>query len=504
MDDADQLHATLALVARGVQRMADSFGALEQRLERLEAAVAPDPQVHRLADAVRGLRDDLAIATTQIEARIAERPEPPAPAPAPAPPATADVDRLVDAVRALRDDLAAATTRLQAETTATVERTAHEHGTRLAQLREAIIEMRDAIPVELVTPNAASPAPQELLGRLDALDAAVDGLRHDLRTIEPVDVLARFDAIDAALRAARDAPEVVARLDGSEATIAGLRQTAVAGQRSATGAAAAPDQAAAAAIVARFDAIDQALTAVRADIAAATAPIDADDPLEPRLQAIEVAVTHLRDDLAIDRLELSLRQMGGELERVSNDTSGLRSDVRAVLHEVKAIDDRLGAMGDDLRLVRGLRDGLEALASGVDAVRILASKGATSQQMGELGRDLTSLLAEIESARSQVLAVDQHVSQPGAIDVAPAIQRLEQAVGDDVDELGRRIEQLAAAVEAQQAQAQAQAEEHDVPPDVTEAIASRLRGLATGARQLGLGISEDLRSRNRKKKSRSR
>lgn len=495
MDDADQLHATLALVARGVQRMADSFGALEQRLERLEAAVAPDPQVHRLADAVRGLRDDLAIATTQIEARIAERPEPPAPAPAPvvAPPATADVDRLVDAVRALRDDLAAATTRLQSETTATVERTANEHGTRLAQLREAIIEMRDAIPVELVTPAATGPAPQELISRLDALDAAVDGLRQDLRTIEPVDVLARFDAIDAALRAAREAPEVVARLEGIEATIAGLRQTAVA-QRGAVAPAPEP-----AALVARFDAIDHALTAVRADIAAATAPIDADDPLEPRLQAIEVAVTHLRDDLAIDRLELSLRQMGGELERVSNDTSGLRSDVRAVLHEVKAIDDRLGAMGDDLRLVRGLRDGLEALASGVDAVRILASKGATSQQMGELGRDLTALLAEIESARSQVLAVDQHVSQPGAIDVAPAIQRLEQAVGDDVDELGRRIEQLAAAVEAQQAQAQ---HEHDDPPDVTEAIASRLRGLATGARQLGLGISEDLRSRNRKKKSR--
>ena len=69
MDDADQLHATLALVARGVQRMADSFGAIEQRLDRLEAAVggsdpAGDERVGRLVEAVRGLRDDLAIATT--------------------------------------------------------------------------------------------------------------------------------------------------------------------------------------------------------------------------------------------------------------------------------------------------------------------------------------------------------------------------------------------------------------------------------------------------------
>jgi uncharacterized phage infection (PIP) family protein YhgE len=490
VDDADQLHSTLALVARGVQRMADSFGAIEQRLDRLEAAVggtdpAGDEQVRRLVEAVRGLRDDLAIATTQLEAKIVEH-QPVVDATPASEPAAVEVDRLVDAVRALRDDLAAATTQLQSETTATVERSANEHGARLAQLRDAIIEMRDAIAIDLAAPAAppvAAPADDEVR-------ALVAEVRDALQAVHG-EIVAGSGQLRTDLAA-------------EQATLRDRLVEAV------TGLPASPH--AAAELVARFEAIDAALASIRADIAAATAPIDAEDPLEPRLIAIESAVTHLRDDFAIDRLELSLRQMGGELERVSNDTSDLRNDVKRsfdrvltsitaaedhVVGEVKAVDQRIGGMADDLRLVRGLRDGLEALASGVDAVRVLASKSATSQQMGELGRDLTSLLAEIESARSQVLAVDQQVSQPGAIDVTPAIQRLEQAVGDDVDELGRRIEQLAAAVEAQQHTA-------DAAPDVSDAIASRLRGLATGARQLGLGISEDLRSRSRKKKSRSR
>ena len=494
MDDADQLHATLALVARGVQRMADSFGAIEQRLDRLEAAVgggdpAGDERVGRLVEAVRGLRDDLAIATTQLEAKIDEhRPVADALPAAAAAPSTDEVERLVDAVRALRDDLASATTQLQSETTATVERSANEHGARLAQLRDAIIEMRDAMAVDLAA--LASPATSAPAQADDEVRSLVAEVRDALQAVHG-EIVAGSGQLRTDLAA-------------EQATLRDRLVEAV------TGLPASPH--AAAELVARFEAIDAALAAIRADIAAATAPLDSEDPLEPRLIAIEAAVTHLRDDFAIDRLELSLRQMGGELERVSNDASDLRNDLRRsfdrvltsitaaedhVVGEVKAVDQRIGGMADDLRLVRGLRDGLEALASGVDAVRVLASKSATSQQMGELGRDLTSLLTEIESARSQVLAVDQQVSQPGAIDVTPAIQRLEQAVGDDVDELGRRIEQLAAAVEAQQHTA-------DDPPDVSDAIASRLRGLATGARQLGLGISEDLRSRSKKKKTKSR
>ena len=619
MSNGEDLEEKLALVARGVQRMADSFGAVEQRLaeldrlqtisdrideyrvrsrselqqvverlDRLETTLAKRPapapaldadaadnladvvaalrgelaehlaaldgrtpgttesaDVSRLVDAVRALRDDLAQSTAQLEARISDVP-PPAPPP---PTVEVDIDRLVDAVRALRDDLAAATTQLQAETTATVERAATEQGSRLAQLRDAIIAMRDAIPTEVtVAPAPASTATapatsaaedRELRALVaevrDALQAVhgeiVAGsgqLRTDLaaeqatlrdRLVEAVASLPapvaevptydhRFDAIESAiasLRAVEAGPPVEIptyddRFDALDAALAALRTF-----DGATGAVVDVRR-----YDDRFDAIEAAIAAVRADVAAATAPIDAPDPLEPRLLGIEAAITHLRDDLAIDRLETAMRQMGGELERVGSDTSDLRNDVKrsfdrvlssitaaedSVKGEIRAVDNRIGGLGDDLRLVRGLRDGLEALASGVDAVRQLTAKAATSQQMGELGRDLTTLLAEIESARSQVLAVDQHVAQPDAIDVRPAIQRLEQAVGDDVDELGKRIEQLAAAVEAQK---------HDVPADLSEAIGTRLRSLATGARQLGLGISEDLRARRRRKPAQQR
>ncbi|HYD09066.1 MAG TPA: hypothetical protein VEA78_03100 [Acidimicrobiales bacterium] len=581
MSDPDELHQTLALVARGVQRMADSFGAVEERLaeldrlaaisdrideyrvrnrtelqqivdrldrleQRLTEAPTPSPSldeaaadnladvvaalrgelaehlaaldgrtpgatetadVSRLTDAVRALRDDLATATSRIEDRIPEAAPTPTPPPvdldpltdavralrddlatataqlaeriavaptlapaepteAPPAPEPVDLDPLTDAVRALRDDLATATTRLQAETTATVERAATEQGARLAQLRDAVAALRDAL-AEL--PAAAGPT-----------------------TSEPSET--SEDEVRTLVAEVRDALQAV---HGEIVAGSGQLRTDLAAE-----------------LAPLRDKLDEATNLIRADIASATAPIDepdAGDPMVPRLQAIEAALTHLRDDLAIDRLETSMRHMGGELERVSSDTTDLRNDVKrsfdrvlnsitaaedSVKGEIKAIDNRIGGMADDLRLVRGLRDGLEALASGVDAVRQLTSKSATSQQMGELGRDLTTLLAEIESARSQVLAVDQHVaSQPSdAIDVRPEIQRLERAVGEDVDELGKRIEQLANAVEAQASKPDAP------PPDVTDAIATRLRSLATGARQLGLGISEDLKSRNKRKK----
>lgn len=556
--DTDELQRTLALVARGVQRMADSFGAVEARLgeldrlqdisdriARLESTLASpaavDPEVARaddvtrLVDAVRGLRDDLATSTAQLEERIAAAPAPAPPeASTPSTPA-ADVDRLVDAVRALRDDLASATVQLQAETTATVERAATEQGNRLAQLRDSIIAMRDAFPADgasgldasLLAPAAAGDAEvralvAEVRDALQAVHGEIVAGSGQLRTDLAAEQAGLRDRLVEAVAAMP--PPGEERLAAIEAAVTALRAD-LTGRPSATATAATgpgtADDRVAIAIESlradigaamsrtpgeapsddRFGAIEQAIAAaidtIRADIAAATAPVDGADPLEPKLAAIEVSV----------------RAMGGELERIGGQTTDLRTDVRrsfdrvltsitaaeeSVRGEVRAVDQRLGGIADDLRLVRGLRDGLEALAGGVDAVRQLASKSATNQQMAELGRDLTTVLAEIESARSQVLSVDQQVSHPDAIDVRPAIQKLERAVGDDVDELGKRIEQLAAAVEAQARQASAE----PLPPDVTEAIAHRLRSLATGARQLGLGISEDLRSRRGKKSKR--
>lgn len=222
---------------------------------------------------------------------------------------------------------------------------------------------------------------------------------------------------------------------------------------------------------------------------------------DERFAAIEQAVAALRDDVAIERLETSMRT-------ISEDTSGLRSDVRrsfervllsidnveqSVVGEVRAIDHRLGGMADDLRLVRSMRDGLEALSSGVDAVRQLAARGATSTQMVDLTRDLTHVLAEIETARAQVLAVDQHVglAHAGTIDVGVEadvrreVEDLERTVSEGITDLGRRIEALAST----------SAPQTGVDEDP---LVRRLRSLATSARQLGMGMAEDLRSRRRR------
>jgi hypothetical protein len=147
--------------------------------------------------------------------------------------------------------------------------------------------------------------------------------------------------------------------------------------------------------------------------------------------------------------------------------------------EVKAVDARIGAIAEEVRIVRVLRDGLEALAEGVDGVRQLATRTATSQQMTEVTRELGSVLAEIATARSQVLRVEQSTS-PVAAEVV--------AVGSDVDDLGRRIDQLAEVIEERMA------------PGATSEVAQRLRQMSESARVLGNGVLEDLRVRRGRKR----
>lgn len=455
----DNVEQRLGLVARGVQRMADAFGSLEQRLsdladaERLQALsdrvdeyrVRNRSEVAQLAERIERLdtettraiellrivgetldRDDRGLAN-RIDA-IADR-RPPwvdelnermlilehriADGPAVADSGTNE--RLIEAVRGLRDDIAVAIGELRVETTAHIERVLTEQGSRL-------IRVQDAIRGEVV------------------------GGTGQLRTDIASDQAALRDRL-----------------------------------------------------------VEEVSNALRA-----TTPAGAD---AERLAAIENVIASLRDELAIDRLETSMRSMGSDLEKVVEDTTGLRADVKksfervlftinsaeeSLTGEVRAIDHRLSGMADDVRLVRGLRDSLEALASGVDSVRQLASRSATSSQMAELTRDLSTVLAEIETARSQVLTVDQQVGlvQAGAIDVGgPAndevtrtVEHLERAVTDEIGDLGRRIEELAESVIAQPPVV-------SEPPELTDQIAKRLRSLASSARQLGLGMAEDMRAR---------
>lgn len=446
--------------------MADAFGSLEQRLtdlaeaDRLQALsdrtdeyrVRARAEVAHVSERIEKIEseqlraiellrsigttvepgpsrpawvDELSERLSVLEHRIADRP-----AASNVLDVSGPIDRLIDAVRGLRDDIAVAIGELRVETTASIERVITEQNSRLTRLHDAL--------------SAARESPTT--GRLDDLQRVVDEVLAEVRSVH-----------------------------GEVAAASGQLRTDIAADVAAIRASTEPS---------------------------AASPID-----DTRLAAIENVIASLRDELAIDRLEASMRDM-------AQDTSGLRADVRRsfdrVLHEissteealkgeVRAIDSRLTGFGDDLRLVRGLRDGLEALASGVDAVRQLAARSATSNQMGELARDLSTVLAEIETARSQVLAVDQQVGrlQAGAIDVdldthAPTpkavVEDLERKVNDDLADLGARIEEIA--------ERTVTASEPDDP------LAARLRSLATSARQLSMGIAEDLKARRGAKKPR--
>ena len=443
---ADDLEQRLGLVARGVQRMADSFGSLEERLaaladaERLQALsdrtdeyrVRSRSEVALLAERLDRLEVEHGKAIDLLRAIGATIDAAASVSPGVIGDASGSNERLVEAVRGLRDDLALAIGELRVETAESIERVIAEQGTRLTRLHDAVANAR-------AEPSTA---------RMDEVQRVLDDVRDELRAVH-----------------------------GEVVSGSGQLRTDLAAEAAAQR--------------------DRLVDAIK------SAPI-ADD----RFTAIENVVASLRDELAIDRLESSLRDM-------AEDTSGLRADVRRsfdrVLHEistseeslkgeVRAIDHRLTGFGDDLRLVRGLRDGLEALASGVDSVRALASRSATSSQMGELARDLSTVLAEIETARAQVLSVDQQVGriQAGAIDVAPAtadvtksVEDLERTVTEEMSDLGARIEALAASAVV-------------ATPD-EDPIVRRLRSLATSARQLGMGISEDLKARRTTKpKSRAR
>lgn len=240
----------------------------------------------------------------------------------------------------------------------------------------------------------------------------------------------------------------------------------------------------------------------RTDLAASSAELKAE--LVQTLEAKPVG--------GVDRVFTAIRELGEELEGLLEGNETLRGDLRrsvervlgaidhserSVSGQVRALDGRLTGLADDVRAVRALRDGLEALGSGIEGIRQLASRSATSAQLADVTRELQTVLTEIEAARSQVLAVDSAVSRvqaevvdvtspkprPEVLELADSVARLEKEVGGDVEALGERIERLAASLE----------QKDDEAGDLTETVVRSLRKFSTSARALGAGVREDLR-----------
>lgn len=222
------------------------------------------------------------------------------------------------------------------------------------------------------------------------------------------------------------------------------------------------------------------------------------DVLLREQQALSEAVRGLHQELSgLSFPELDQGALREDLRRGFDRMLGAVSSAeQSVTGDVRALDARVGAMSEDMRILRVLRDGLTALASDVDSVRQLAARSATSQQMGEVTRELSAVLREIETARAQVLQVERAPVQ---------VEREVVTVTADVDDLGRRIDRLAEAVEERLAQAPPPAgprgddEPHEWnEPDAVDHLAQRLRRMSLSARQLGNGVLEDVRARRKK------
>lgn len=396
-----------------------------------------------VTEAIASIRQELAAALDELRATVAAAPEP---APPPPPPddsfvrttlaeLRADLRRLQGDLAAsagqIRTDVGAQQSQLREEVVAAVVDRLADLPAPHAQETDVVLQRLAALETRLPQPTSLGP----VLERLDALEA---------KLAEPPPaadaLLARLASIEARV-ADREAPDelggVYDRLGGIEWRL---------GERLDP-------------LVSRFEALEGRIESLRQSPAA-----PADGRIADRLAALEAGLAQVaqRDDLrrGVDRV-----------------VSAVSSTEQAVVGEVKAVDARIGAIAEEVRLVRVLRDGLDALADGVDGVRQLAARSATSQQMTEVTRELAGVLAEIETARSQVLRVEQSTS-PVAAEVV--------AVGTEVDDLGRRIDQLAEVIEGRTSGTGA-----------TTEVTQRLRQMSVVARQLGNGVLEDLRSRRR-------
>jgi hypothetical protein len=568
----------LSLLLRGVQRMADALGGVDERLQELAGRVEADrgtagAELAEVGARVDRLQGDVARSLAVVTA-VGRAVDAALQVAAPPADATAElaVEHLTEAVRALRDDLASAWAQLREQTADAVDRVAGEQAERTLRLLETVSETRR----ELLDALAQAPGPGESPGELEAalqqlrqvldgrhvvltegLAAVSEQLRSGLAGLR-ADVVQRLDELpappappdDTSLRESLAAlADDLRALQGEVEASAGQLRTDVGARQAQLRdevVAAVREELAGAATGGRPD--DDDVTERLARIEAALRPVDlapvldrlaalearleevagtpptppADlgpvaerlaaiewrmgevlDPLRDRLAGVEwrlgEALDPIRERLSahpgpdqpddilgrLATIEASLaslrRDLSVELESVAADT---RRGVDRIVGEVRSVDERVGGMADDLRVVRQLRDGLQDLLDGVDATRQLAARAATSQQMAEVTRELGSVLAEIESARSQVLRVER----------GPQPAQQAQVVDVEVDRLGRRIEQLAEVIEERLAAEPEGAKEGEVALQVVE----RLRHLGAGARQLGNGVLEDLRARRKR------
>lgn len=471
--NAGQLRTDIG--ARQARLRDEVLAALQERLASLEL---PAPTLDPVLDRLAGLEARLADTTSlepvlerlaSLEARLAE-------------PVPVALDPVVERLAALEARIRPVDLAPIAERLSLLDARLAEQGEAAAPAVDLgpLVERLAAVEERLGEAPSVDLAP--IAERLSLLDARLAEQAQPAQGVDLGPLVERLEAIDARLAQAPAPADVdLGPLAERLALIdARLHEQAEHAAAPAPGVDLAPMAERLAAIEWRLgevlDPLRDRLAGVEWRLGEALDPIrerlsqdpDRPDDLLGRLAVIEGSLASLRRDLSV------------ELESVAADT---RRGVDRIVGEVRNVDERVGGMADDLRVVRQVRDGLQDLIDGVDATRQLAARAATSQQMAEVTRELGSVLAEIETARSHVLRVERS-PQPS-----------QQVVDVEVDQLGRRIEQLAEVIEERMV-ADPPASKQD--SEVAAQVVDRLRNLGSGARQLGNGMLEDIRARRRR------
>ena len=387
-------------------------------------------------------------------------------------------------------------------------------------------EPTDLTPVLDAVANIPQPEPTDLTPVLDAVGQVRQDVAVNAETPDRLAALAQqLDAIerraaDEATRAAA-AAEHLTRLEHS---LAGVRER----------------------VSDVFDRLadfesDQVLSDVRATLerlADEMNGVRANNDPSALLEAFDVGAAKAVERLAqasegllarMDRRDSQMASMKVDLEQaVERSLRGLEADLAGVREGV-AVSDRaarerfnelsltLTDLRGEMSLVRTLREAIDRISSGVEGVKTMVQEadrgpelqrvasslgdvsrdiGATRERVMDLDRSLIGLRTELSGTAEIAQASYQTADTLGAL--IPAVSSLENRIAAEVDELGRRIDSLAGALQSTVAALPPPRDRSATQEKVAREVGERL----TALREIAAGVSEAVRNDAKKRKSR--
>jgi uncharacterized protein YqgV (UPF0045/DUF77 family) len=449
-----------------VSRLADRLSALEgAQSQSHEVVAARLDELHQLADRpIQGVEPDLSAITERITTGLADT-----------------RDQVVGAHQSVRDEVAGLAGSL-AEIAGKVS-----EGPSAVQALAARLDTieRLAAQVEAGSRQTSADLAAGQAGTTEAVTAAV----HDL-TDQLTRVTAKLDEV----RSAPPDPDVHAAEFEQLRVLIGNVADSVAAVGAKTG--------------------DDTLGALF-DEHAGTAMTRLQEVTEGMLTRME------RRDSQLSSLRADLEQtLGQSLSHLQGDLTSVREALSAAeQHEgqrFERIDSELSRVQSELGAVSQLQRGLTEVGERVDGLRALVMQGNDQSQDDRVTSGLAELTRDLAATRERVLEVDRSVASmkgdlAGSAEAAQAsfqaadavatlvqgVTRLESRLGIEVDDITRRLDAVAKALEAM-----AQADAARPSTAGRQRVASGMSDRLIAIREVAAGVSEAVRNDARRRRER--